>query len=140
VVASDVTTDQNWVEFRDVAVEHGLRSCWSTPILAAEGGEVLGTFAVYKATVWIPDRPRSDSSNGSPTSRRSRSSTIACSAPSPRASHASEAPSRGTAGMALVRLDGTLLKINPAMSAMLGRPDALRPRICSTSSIRRTVG
>ena len=58
VVAVDVTTDKNWVQFRDVATEHGLRSCWSTPIVAAEGGEVLGTFAVYKASVWQPDRGR----------------------------------------------------------------------------------
>jgi signal transduction histidine kinase len=55
VIAADVTTDVNWVQFRDVASMHGLRSCWSTPIVA-EGGEVLGTFAVYTANVWIPDR------------------------------------------------------------------------------------
>ena len=53
VVASDVTTDQNWVQFCDVATAHGLRSCWSTPIVA-EGGEVLGTFAVYTTNVWTP--------------------------------------------------------------------------------------
>ena len=55
VVACDVTTDENWVQFRDVAVRHGLRSCWSTPIVA-EGGEVLGTFAVYTTRVWSPDQ------------------------------------------------------------------------------------
>lgn len=54
VIASDITTDQNWMQFRDVASAHGLRSCWSTPIVA-EGGEVLGTFAVYTTTVSIPD-------------------------------------------------------------------------------------
>jgi signal transduction histidine kinase len=55
VIASDVTTDHNWVQFRDLADVHGLRSCWSTPIVA-EGGEVLGTFAVYSADVWAPDQ------------------------------------------------------------------------------------
>lgn len=55
VIASDVTTDHNWVEFSDIAGAHGLRSCWSTPIVA-EGGEVLGTFAVYTADVWAPDQ------------------------------------------------------------------------------------
>lgn len=54
VVASDVRTDLNWVNFRDVAAAHDLRSCWSTPIVA-EGGEVLGTFAVYTGEVWVPD-------------------------------------------------------------------------------------
>ncbi|MGB3736549.1 MAG: GAF domain-containing sensor histidine kinase [Ilumatobacter sp.] len=55
VIASDVTTDQNWRQFSDLAGAHGLRSCWSTPIVA-ERGEVLGTFAVYTGNVWIPDR------------------------------------------------------------------------------------
>lgn len=55
VITEDVMTDVNWVQFRHVAAMHGLRSCWSTPIVA-EGGEVLGTFAVYKPNVWIPDR------------------------------------------------------------------------------------
>lgn len=55
VIANDVATDENWVQFRDVAVTHGLRSCWSTPIVA-EGGEVLGTFAVYTSTAWMPDQ------------------------------------------------------------------------------------
>ncbi|MGA9275529.1 GAF domain-containing sensor histidine kinase [Ilumatobacter sp.] len=54
VIASDVTTDENWVQFRDLASAHGVRSCWSTPIVA-ERGEVLGTFAVYTAGVWFPD-------------------------------------------------------------------------------------
>ncbi len=56
VVASDVTLDHNWVDFRDLATTHGLRSCWSTPIVAAEDGEVLGTFAVYTPMVWAPDQ------------------------------------------------------------------------------------
>jgi PAS domain S-box-containing protein len=46
VVVSDIATDPRWADYRDLALAHGLRACWSTPILSA-GGRVLGTFAIY---------------------------------------------------------------------------------------------
>lgn len=46
VFVSDIAKDPLWVDFRDVAEAHGLRACWSIPILAA-GRKVLGTFAMY---------------------------------------------------------------------------------------------
>ena len=46
VVASDIATDPLWDDFRDLALGHGLRSCWSMPILAG-GDQVLGTYAIY---------------------------------------------------------------------------------------------
>jgi signal transduction histidine kinase len=46
VVVSDIASDPLWADFRDLALAHGLRACWSTPILSATGG-VLGTFAMY---------------------------------------------------------------------------------------------
>jgi PAS domain S-box-containing protein len=46
VLVSDIATDPLWADFRAVALEHGLRACWSTPILSADGG-VLGTIAMY---------------------------------------------------------------------------------------------
>jgi PAS domain S-box-containing protein len=46
MVVSDVATDPLSGEFRDLALAHGLRACWSTPILSSEGS-VLGTFAIY---------------------------------------------------------------------------------------------
>src|SRR6266566_1708311 len=33
-------------DFRDLALAHSLRACWSTPIFSAEG-KVIGTFAMY---------------------------------------------------------------------------------------------
>ena len=49
VIAEDIEADPLWSEspFRVLALAHGLRSCWSTPILSLTG-EVLGTFAVYQ--------------------------------------------------------------------------------------------
>jgi len=47
VIVSDITTDPLWADYRDVALAHGLRACWSTPILSS-AGKVLGTFAIYR--------------------------------------------------------------------------------------------
>jgi PAS domain S-box-containing protein len=46
VVVSDIANDPLWARYREAALPHGLRACWSVPLRAA-GGEVLGTFAVY---------------------------------------------------------------------------------------------
>ncbi len=46
VVVTDIATDPLWADYRDLALAHGLRACWSTPILSSKG-EVLGTFATY---------------------------------------------------------------------------------------------
>ena len=46
IVVSDIATDPLWIDFKDLAGEHGLRACWSAPILSSEGA-VLGTFAMY---------------------------------------------------------------------------------------------
>ncbi|HLQ75756.1 MAG TPA: PAS domain-containing protein, partial [Terriglobia bacterium] len=46
VIVTDITTDPLWTDYRDVALAHGLRACWSTPILSSTG-KVLGTFAIY---------------------------------------------------------------------------------------------
>jgi two-component system cell cycle sensor histidine kinase PleC len=46
VVVSDIATDPLWEDHKDAALSHGLRACWSTPIMDSEG-KVLGTFAMY---------------------------------------------------------------------------------------------
>jgi len=46
VIVSDIAADPLWANFRDLALAHGLRACWSTPILSS-AGSVLGTFATY---------------------------------------------------------------------------------------------
>jgi PAS domain S-box-containing protein len=46
VIVSDIAEDPLWAEYRDLALPHGLRACWSTPVLASDG-RVLGTFAIY---------------------------------------------------------------------------------------------
>jgi PAS domain S-box-containing protein len=46
VIVSDIATDLLWADFRGLALAHGLRACWSSPILSSEG-RVLGIFATY---------------------------------------------------------------------------------------------
>jgi PAS domain S-box-containing protein len=56
VYVADIGNDPLWQDFRELAIAHGLRACWSTPILGRTGG-VLGTFAMYYRT---PREPRPD--------------------------------------------------------------------------------
>ncbi len=49
VIVEDIASDPLWENYRTIALEHGLRACWSTPIFDPEG-RVLGTFALYFRT------------------------------------------------------------------------------------------
>jgi hypothetical protein len=53
VYSIDIETDPIWADFRDVALQHGYRSCWSTPIRDSNGA-MVGTFAVMHRTVGMP--------------------------------------------------------------------------------------
>jgi formate hydrogenlyase transcriptional activator len=48
VIAPDLTTETRWAayEWCPMALAHGVRACWSTPI-SSSGGTVLGAFAMY---------------------------------------------------------------------------------------------
>lgn len=46
VFVSDIAGDPLWTGFRDLALPHGLRACWSTPIISSRK-RVVGTFAMY---------------------------------------------------------------------------------------------
>jgi PAS domain S-box-containing protein len=46
VIVSDIVVDPLWADFRELALAHSLRACWSTPIFSSEG-KVIATFAMY---------------------------------------------------------------------------------------------
>jgi GAF domain-containing protein len=52
VYVTDIPTDPLWKDFKDLAAQHGLRACWSTPIEA--DGKVIATFAIYHTTPRSP--------------------------------------------------------------------------------------
>src|SRR5882724_4708667 len=54
VVVSDIAMDPLWAEYRNLALQHGLRACWSTPILSQDRA-VAGTFAIYYREPRSPD-------------------------------------------------------------------------------------
>jgi signal transduction histidine kinase/CheY-like chemotaxis protein len=53
VLVEDIEKDPHWVSYREVALENGLRSCWSLPILSSQG-RVLGAFALYSRDKRLP--------------------------------------------------------------------------------------
>jgi PAS domain S-box-containing protein len=53
VYVEDIAVDPLWKDYKHLALAHGLRACWSTPILDAEGN-VLGTFALYYPRPALP--------------------------------------------------------------------------------------
>ena len=53
VYSVDIETDPIWADFRDVALQHGYRSCWSTPIRNSNDA-IIGTFAILHRTVGRP--------------------------------------------------------------------------------------
>ncbi len=46
VITEDIATDPLWDDYRQLALPHGLRACWSIPIPSNETG-VFGSFAIY---------------------------------------------------------------------------------------------
>jgi PAS domain S-box-containing protein len=46
VIVEDIATDPLWEAYRDLALPHSLRACWSTPIFSSEK-KVIATFAMY---------------------------------------------------------------------------------------------
>jgi PAS domain S-box-containing protein len=54
VIVTDIATDPLWQDYAALALAHGLRACWSLPVLASDG-TVLATFAVYHHDIHYPE-------------------------------------------------------------------------------------
>ena len=59
VIVRDIASDPLWQDYRDLALPHRLRACWSTPIFST-GRKVLGTFAIYFRQPGSPARRHHD--------------------------------------------------------------------------------
>ncbi|MDF3818901.1 histidine kinase dimerization/phosphoacceptor domain -containing protein [Leptospira sp. 96542] len=55
VVVEDIATHPYWKDYRDVALEAGLKSCWSEPIISPNDG-CIATFAIYHTTPCFPKK------------------------------------------------------------------------------------
>lgn len=56
VIVEDINTHPYWVQYKGLALEAGLQSCWSEPIIGQDG-RVFGTFAMYYGT---PSKPNDE--------------------------------------------------------------------------------
>jgi PAS domain S-box-containing protein len=54
VFVTDIEHDPLWTNYRQFALPHSLRACWSTPIFDSHG-KVIGTFAIYYRRCGLPD-------------------------------------------------------------------------------------
>lgn len=54
VIVSNIAADPLWKDFSRLALQFGLKACWSTPIISRDD-KVLGTFAVYYRESRDPD-------------------------------------------------------------------------------------
>ena len=59
VIVADIATDPLWADYRELALPHGLRACWSTPIFSSDGA-VIATFALYYREPRSPSRRDQD--------------------------------------------------------------------------------
>jgi len=120
IIVPDISKDALWEHRREAALKAGLLACWSTPIMAADGG-MLGTFATYLRRTGMPSRRDLEL-----VGRMAQLARIAIERR--RAEDAlreSESRFRGlfdnvVEGVYQVTLDGYLLSANPALVAMLG--------------------
>ena len=55
VYSVEIEKDAVWGDYRELALQHGYRSCWSTPIRNSSGS-IIGTFAILHRTVGKPSR------------------------------------------------------------------------------------
>ena len=53
VIVTDILEDPLWEDFRELVKAHGLRACWSSPILSPQRN-VLGSFAIYSSQPRTP--------------------------------------------------------------------------------------
>jgi PAS domain-containing protein len=135
VMAPELAADPKWIGFRQFAEPLGIRSCWSTPIFSSDG-RVLGTFAHY----YFEARDPSPGDAGM-VDLMTRAAAVAIERSRAEAAlrelndtleqrvHA-ETRERlriwnvSQDLLVIAGLDGTVLSVNPAWTAMLGWSEA----------------
>jgi PAS domain S-box-containing protein len=117
VVVEDIAVDPLWADFRELGLSHGLRACWSAPILARDK-IVLGTFALYYRQPRAPDDYELDLITTS-------SHLAAIAIESSRASEAIRTSERRFRAMVEDAFDGVSI-IDPAGRILYVSPNAVR--------------
>lgn len=53
IIVADIATDPLWEDYKPLALNFDLRSCWSYPVIGAQNN-VLASFAFYKSEIGLP--------------------------------------------------------------------------------------
>lgn len=122
IVAEDIACDRRWVRFRALAMPHGLRACWSSPIRGRAGAAVLGTFAVYHGEPHVPsDREHRLVERFTHLASVAIEHARLYGALADSEERFRRAFEDNAVGMALTTPDGRFSKVNRALQEMLGR-------------------
>jgi diguanylate cyclase (GGDEF)-like protein/PAS domain S-box-containing protein len=127
VITEDIAAESAWAIYRPLASAHGLRACWSTPIIDA-GRRVLGSLALYRREPALPtERHQRLISMATHTAAVAiqKARDDAQRAELLRQLQGSEATFRSVfenaaVGMTLTDAEGRLVRCNPALARMLG--------------------
>jgi len=55
IIVSDIENDPRWVDYIELVKPHGLKACWSAPVMNTKGTKVLAVFGIYYTTVREPN-------------------------------------------------------------------------------------
>ncbi len=141
VIVGDIATDPLWADFKELALRHGLRACWSTPVRAADGRS-LGTFAIYYGEPRLPtpddldliavvsqttalaiERCQSDSELRAQRDELARVNALLTEEVSARTQERDRIWNSTNDLMGVASLAGRLLQVNPAWTRQLGYPE-----------------
>lgn len=60
VIVTDISNDIRWKNYKEIAIDNGLKACWSNPIVNSQG-EVIATFAAYYREIKAPSAAEENS-------------------------------------------------------------------------------
>ena len=121
MIVSDIANDPLWADFKDIALQYNLRSCWSTPILSSTN-EVLGSFAIYYTEVKTPNEFHLDLiSKFTHLSRLAIEKDLNEAVLRDSKNYNRSLFEHSPIGLALCRLNGELVDVNSVYANIIGR-------------------
>jgi PAS domain S-box-containing protein len=116
VIVEDIAADPLWVDYRQLALSHGLRACWSTPLIGRTGN-VLGTFALYYRQ---PQRPTTADRHLIHLVSRTAILAIECTQADEAAAHLAAIVTSADDAIASKTLEGIVTSWNASAERMFG--------------------
>lgn len=136
VIVSDIENDPLWADYKGLALPHGLRACWSTPVISGSG-QVLGTFAIYYTEKKSPSEKELElierSSNQVKIALEKHLSEELIRANEEKFALAFES---NVLGLAITDQERRIIEINPSLAKLFGKsPEQMIGRVASDVGI-----